>query len=70
MSLTELVPAARALRRAEKLQLVRLLVNDLAEEEGLTRLESGASYPIWSPLEAYDAAQDLLQALESKQAKR
>jgi hypothetical protein len=71
MSLLEIAPAARALPRAEKLQLVRLLVDDLARDEAEeSLLEAGASYPVWTPLEAYDAARILQEALEAKKSRK
>ena len=61
MSLAELVPALQDLPRAEKLELFRLLVTDLTRQEGIDWLQSGASYPIWTPLAAFDAANSLQQ---------
>jgi hypothetical protein len=64
MSLDEIVPALRTLPRADKLHLIQLLAADLAGEEAAELPSAGASCPIWSPFEAFDAAQALLRLLE------
>ena len=63
MSLTELLPAVRSLPHSDKLRLLQFLAGELAREEGLPDLRAGAEFPIWSPYDAYDAAQVLEQAL-------
>jgi hypothetical protein len=63
MSFTELVPALQTLPRADKLKVIELLVTDLTRAEGI-ELQPGAAYPIWTPYEAYDAAQVLLELLD------
>lgn len=68
MSLAELVPAVKQLPRSEKLQLMQLLVVDLARAEGVPLLTADAEYPIWTPLNAFDAAETLLQMLEKHKA--
>ncbi len=64
MSLPELLPSIQALSRGEKLRLAQLLIVDLARDEGVPLLEAGQSYAIWSPYDAYQAADALLAALE------
>ncbi len=68
MSLTELFPAIKMLPRADKLRLMQFLVIDLAHEEGIPLLAAEAEYPIWTPLNAFDAADTLLQMLQMHQA--
>ena len=68
MSLTELVPAIKMLPRADKLRLMQFLIIDLAQEEGIPLLAAEAEYPIWTPLNACDAADTLLQMLQTHQA--
>jgi hypothetical protein len=67
MSLTELIPDIKMLERADKLRLMQLLVVDLAQEEGIPLLSAGTEYPIWTPLCAFDAADTLLQMLQTHQ---
>ena len=65
MSLTELLPSLQALSRAEKVHLIQLLFSDLGEDEGGTAISQGIDYPIWSPIEASEAAATLLRELDS-----
>ncbi len=66
MSLVELLPDVHALPRADKLRLIQLLAQDLAEAEAPPALEAGREYPVWSPDQAYAAADTLLQMLRSE----
>ena len=68
MSLTELFPAISRLPRADKLRLMQFLVVDLAHEEGIPLFSADAEYPMWTPLNAFDAADTLLQMLQTHQA--
>jgi hypothetical protein len=68
MSLTELYPTVKLLTRADKLRLMQLLVVELAQEEGVSLFTAGASYPIWTPLNAFSAAEILMQMLETHKA--
>jgi hypothetical protein len=65
MSLAELLPSIHALPCADKFQLAQELLADLAHEEGLPADE----YAIWSPYDAHQAADTLLQLLEEDKAK-
>ena len=64
MSLSEILPKLHALPRAEKWRLIQLMVADLAREEDLTPFEVGHPYPVWSPYNAFEAAEAMLKALE------
>jgi hypothetical protein len=66
MSIAELFPKLRALPRAEKLQLLQLLIVELAREEGVPLVEVGTAFPIWSPYQAYDAAAAMLKTLDEQ----
>jgi hypothetical protein len=65
MSLDELMPSLRDLNRADKFRVMQFLVNELAKEEEIL-LKAGAQYPVWSPYEAYEAADALLKALKQE----
>jgi hypothetical protein len=67
-ALPDLVPAVRALSRADKLRLIQLLVTDLAREEGVPLHEPSAPYPVWTPHHAFDAAAVLLRELAAEGA--
>lgn len=69
MALTDLFPAIQMLPRADKLRLMQFLVIDLAQEDGVSLLATDAEYPVWTPLNAFDAAETLLQLLETHKAK-
>ncbi|HEY2154117.1 MAG TPA: hypothetical protein VGH33_00705 [Isosphaeraceae bacterium] len=64
MNLGELLPAIQGLSRAEKIRLIQALADELAGEEGIT-IVSGSTFPVWSPHNAHDAAETLLEALAS-----
>jgi len=64
MSLPELLSALQELNRADKLRAVQFLVTELAKEEGVA-LPSEISLAVWSPYEAFDAANTLLEVLNA-----
>jgi len=47
---------------------MQFLVIDLAQEEGVSLVAADAEYPIWTPLNAFEAAETLLQMLETHRA--
>jgi hypothetical protein len=68
MSLIEILPDIQSLARADKLRLIQFLAQELAEAESPPSLVAGQSYPIWSPDQAFAAAETLLQTLHAEQA--
>lgn len=60
----ELLNTLRALNRLEKLHILQVLVSELAQEEA-NLLRPGATYPIWSPYEAHEAADATLKMLKA-----
>ena len=67
MGVTELVPLLHELDRADKLRVLLLLVYELAQEEGAL-LQPGIAYPVWSPYDAFEAANTLLNVLEEAES--
>ena len=67
MSLADLLPALKDLPHSDKLRAVQFLVVEIAKEEDIA-LNSGATYPIWSPYSSVEAADTLLSALKEDQA--
>ena len=63
MSLMELLPSVQALPRREKFRLMQELLTELAQEEEII---PAGEYPLWSPIEAYDAAAVLMKMLEQE----
>jgi hypothetical protein len=68
MSLIELLTGAKTLSRADRIRLVQHLIAELAREEGVTPFEAGTAYPIWTPLQAFEAAATMLEALGKRNA--
>jgi hypothetical protein len=63
MTLIDVLPLAKQLTPGEKLRLIRILVDELdASGAEVIALEEGRTYPIYTPLEQYGAAADLLAA--------
>lgn len=67
MTATELLPLLQDLKRSEKLFIMQFLISDLVQEESKW-LQPDQTYPIWSPYDAYDAADVMLNTL--KEAKK
>lgn len=63
MSMAEILRAVRALPQSEKVELVRLLLNDLAGEELLSGVRQGQEFPIYTSQFAPGAAAQLARAL-------
>lgn len=66
MTLTELRLSIQNLTRSEKIQLLQIIINDLAQEEQNLNLTHQENYPIYSPLNAFEAADTSLQVLDKK----
>ena len=65
MSISEPLPAFHSLPNADKLQLIRILAEDLTGT-GLSPLDGvTGSLPAWTPHGAFDAADTLLTALQA-----
>ena len=62
---TELVNQLRRLNRVDKLEIIQILAAELANEE-TNLIKSGASYPVWSPYDALEAANIMLDALNQE----
>jgi hypothetical protein len=61
----ELVAQLRKLDRLDKLQVIQLLAAELANEEN-NLIKSGVSDPVWSPYDAVEAANIMLEALNAE----
>jgi hypothetical protein len=67
MSLAEILPNVQNLSRVDKLRLIQFLAQELAAGEGDPSLAAGQPYPVWSPDQAFAAAETLLQILRTEQ---
>jgi hypothetical protein len=63
--LTEILPTLQGLSRTDKLRAVQYPVSELVRDEETDLLTPRMSYPVWSPYDAYEAADTLLKALET-----
>jgi hypothetical protein len=63
MSLAEVLPEVQTLSPLDKIRLIQFLAQEL-ERDAAPLIESGRSYPVWSPDRAFTAAAALLQALK------
>ena len=62
----ELLEELHKLNRADKLRVIQLLAGDLVTEEA--HFASGATYEVWSPYDAPEAAETLLKMISEDQA--
>lgn len=61
---TELLNTLHTLSRADKLYIMQVLISELAQEE-TNLIKPDQSYPIWSPYDAFDAANTMLEVLQA-----
>ena len=66
MSLVEMLAGIESLTRPDKLRLIQFLAQELAQAEDAPLLVSGGEYAVWSPQEAFGAADTLLQTLKDE----
>ena len=69
MSLAQVLPEVQSLSRVDKIRLIQFLAQEL-ERDDSSMIESGQSYPVWSPDRAFSAANALMQALEDEKSRR
>lgn len=60
----ELLNSVRKLNRADKLYVMQVLISELAQEES-DLLKPEQSYPVWSPYDAFEAANTMLDVLRA-----
>jgi hypothetical protein len=63
MSLSELIPLVNNLSQSDKLSLFKLLAAQIPDAE-LQIVFSASEYPIWSPYDATEAADILMQMIK------
>lgn len=66
MSLAELLPLVDNLSQTDKLTLFRLLAAQIPDAE-LQAIFSASEYPVWSPYDATEAANVLMQMIQDDQ---
>jgi hypothetical protein len=63
MSLSKLIPLVNNLSQSDKLSLFKLLVAQIPDAE-LQAIFSASEYSVWSPYDATEAANILMQMIE------
>ncbi len=66
MSLVEMLPNIQSLPLADKIRLIQFLAQELAQRDDAPLLVPDQSYPVWSPDQAFAAAETLLQTLRTE----
>lgn len=66
MSLTEIIPLVNNLSQLDKLSLFKLLAAQVPDAQ-LQAIFSASEYPIWSPYDATEAANILMQMIRDDQ---
>ena len=65
-SLADLLPQVQELSEIDKRQLLKFLENSLLIPKVEDFFVEGQEYPIWSPYNCYEAAETLMNLLETK----
>ncbi|MEW5858661.1 MAG: hypothetical protein AB1861_14945 [Cyanobacteriota bacterium] len=60
----ELLSTLRGLNRADKLYVMQVLISELAQQE-TDPIKPDLSYPVWSPYDAFEAADTMLKVLQA-----
>jgi hypothetical protein len=60
----DLISALRELSRADKFLVMQVLISELAQQE-TELIKSEQSYPVWSPYDADEAADTMLEVLQA-----
>lgn len=66
MNLVEMLPALKELTHEDKVRAVQFLMTELAKEENSATLTEG-TYPVWTPVGAYEAAQTLMDLVKQRE---
>ncbi len=64
---TDLLGTLRALNRSDKFHVMQFLISELTQQE-LDLLRPGMSYPVWSPYDAVEVADAMLQLLKDAES--
>lgn len=59
----ELLTTLHRLSRADKLYIMQVLISELAQQEA-DLIKPDQSYPVWSPYDAFEAADTMLKVLQ------
>jgi hypothetical protein len=60
----KLLSSLQELDRSDKFYIVQILISELAQLE-TNSIQPGQSYPVWSPNDAFEAADTMLKVLQA-----
>ena len=60
----DLLNTLQNLDRADRLYILQVLISGLAQQEA-DLIKPGQSYPIWSPYDAFEAGNTMLEVLQA-----
>lgn len=66
MTLADIIPIARKLSPSEKLQLIRILAEDLDTVEDISPLEPFKAYDLPTPYNSFGAGAVMMEAFKSQ----
>ncbi len=66
MQLNELQSVVKKLSRLDQLSLIQFITYELVKKEHSAKIENGKEYPVWSPYDASEAADILLNELKKE----
>ncbi len=66
MTLSEILPAVQQLSTVEKIRLIRILAEELDQEEDISPLKPYKVYDLSTPYEMFGAGRALMEAMTSK----
>ncbi len=64
---SELISSLKELSRADKFYIMQLLISELAQQE-TDLIQPNQAYPVWSPYDAVEAADAMLEVLNAAKA--
>jgi hypothetical protein len=67
MVASELISTLKDLDRLDKFYIVQILISELAQQE-TNLIKPDQAYPVWSPYDAFEAADTMLKVLYDAKA--
>jgi hypothetical protein len=64
---SELISTLKGLSRSDKLHIMQILISELAQQE-MELIKPNHAYPVWSPYDAFEAADTMLKVLDAAKA--
>lgn len=64
---SELISTLKGLSRSDKFHIMQILISELAQQE-MDLIKPNQDYPVWSPYDAFEAAETMLKVLHATKA--